>query len=119
MLRLQRKGGPEDVSCLHDPKHSKSAYSLHSMGKKLSLHVWYYLPNCDWFANICSEIFGTSEDESPELDNSEDSENGKFALPQLAYLENDELTSLYSQRNSEPPSGSPGATESAPIDGNT
>jgi hypothetical protein len=26
--------------------------------------------------NICSEMFGTSEDESPELDHSEDSENG-------------------------------------------
>jgi hypothetical protein len=26
--------------------------------------------------NVYSEIFGTSEDESPELDHSEDSENG-------------------------------------------
>jgi len=28
-----------------------------------------------------SEIFGTSEDESPELDHSEDSENGTSLMP--------------------------------------
>lgn len=31
------------------------------------------------YTNICSEMFGASEDDSPELDHSEDSENGTFS----------------------------------------
>jgi hypothetical protein len=35
--------------------------------------------------NIYSEIFGASEDESPELDHSEDTENGRLLFHFMQY----------------------------------
>ena len=75
MLRLQHQRSAQDLSCLYDKKYTESTDTLHSMGQELSFYVsrnsfltWIGL-------TFSSEIFGTSEDEAPELDHSEDSEN--------------------------------------------
>lgn len=75
MLRLQHQRSAQDLPCLYDKKYTESTDTLHSMGQELSFHVsrtsvliWIRL-------TLSSEIFGTSEDEPPDLDHSEDSEN--------------------------------------------
>lgn len=83
MLRLHHQGDSEELSRLYHPKHTKPAYSLHSMGEELSVEVRGTLEiffETDELTSV-SEIFGASEDESPEMDHSEDSENGRtFSL---------------------------------------
>lgn len=79
MLRLQYEGSSKELSCLHDTKYTKPANTLHCVGEKLSFHVRIFsLKLAIWRLMICREIFGTSEDDAPELDHSEDSENGKL-----------------------------------------
>ncbi len=39
VLRLQYERSPKELSCLHDTEYAKSAYPLHSLGKKLSIYV--------------------------------------------------------------------------------
>ena len=80
MLRLQRKRGSQELSGLHHSKYTESTDTLHSVGEKLSIHVRKsclarYRCRCN-VAHCSREIFGTSEDESAQLDHSEDAENG-------------------------------------------
>ena len=78
MLRLQHKRGAQELSCVHYQEYAESTDTLHCMGKELSVYVCCALKG---HANIelilDSEMFGTSEDEVPQFDHSEDSENGR------------------------------------------
>lgn len=80
MLRLQYEGSAEKLSCMHDTEHSQPANSLHRLGQKLLVYVWHCPSSHTTFLISNREIFGTSEDEAPELDHSEDSDNRKIKL---------------------------------------
>lgn len=75
MLRLQYERGSEKLSSLHDKKYTKPANSLHRLGKELPFQVCHG-HHINFYSNLCSEIFGVSEEQAPELDLTEDSENG-------------------------------------------
>ena len=75
MLRLQHQRSAQDLPCLYDKKYTESTNTLHSMGQELSFHVSGTFSLKSTGLTSSSEIFGTSEDEAPELDHSEDSEN--------------------------------------------
>ena len=80
MLRLQYEGSAEELSSMHDTEHSQPTNPLYRLGQKLLVHVWHCPCSHTAFLIINREIFGTSEDEAPELDHSEDSDNGKRRL---------------------------------------
>jgi len=76
MLRLHDQRDTKDLSSLHHSKYAKPTDSLHSMGKELFVEVCAARSNKRRLLRDWSEVFGASEDESPEMDHSEDSENG-------------------------------------------
>lgn len=76
MLRLHDQRNTKDLSSLHNSKYSKPTHTLYSMGKELFVEVCAARSNKRRLLRYWSEVFGASEDESPEMDHSEDSENG-------------------------------------------
>lgn len=64
---------------MYDPKQPKPADSLHRLGEELPFAV---RSNSEHFCFECSplnrELFGDSEDEAPEVDNTENPDNGWF-----------------------------------------
>jgi hypothetical protein len=64
---------------VYDPQQPQSADSLHRLGEELPITVrsgpqfvkFKYSP-------LSRELFGNSEDEAPEVDNSENADNGWF-----------------------------------------
>jgi hypothetical protein len=76
MLRLHDQGDAKDLPSLHHSKYAKPTDSLYSMGKELFIEVCAARSNTRRLLRGWSEVFGASEDESPEMDHSEDSENG-------------------------------------------
>jgi hypothetical protein len=77
LLRLHAEGDSEELPCLHNQEYAKPANPLHRLGKELFAEVGDLVVQFDTTdANFSSEVFGASEDESAEMDHSEDSENG-------------------------------------------
>ena len=89
MLRLQREGSAQELSGVYHSKYTEPADTLHSVGKELSIHV--RKPCFARYRHHCivayrnSEVFGTSEDETSQLDHSEDAENGNNLLSMTTY----------------------------------
>ena len=78
---MRAEGDAEELPRLHNQEYAKSADSLHRLGKELLAKVGDLgLPFHTADANFASEVFGASEDESAEMDHSEDSENGAHII---------------------------------------
>lgn len=74
---MHAEGDAEEFPRLHNPEYTEPADPLHSLGKELLAEVGYLADHDNAGANVSSEVFGASEDESAEMDHSEDSENGR------------------------------------------
>jgi hypothetical protein len=64
---------------VYDPQQPQGADSLHRLGEELPLAVRssssYFLFK---FLPLNRELFGNSDDEAPEVDSTEDADNGWF-----------------------------------------
>lgn len=97
MLRLQYERGAQELPSVHHQKYTKSADTLYCMGKELSVYVRYTFKRYTKIELTPeSEMFGTSEDEAPQFDHSEDSENGR----EWTFIEDMEATHILQQKKS-------------------
>ena len=85
MLRLQRQGSPEELSRLHHQDDAKPADPQHRLGQELSIYVGAVQLRTTVAQRLTRrrELFGTSEDDAPELDHTENQENGGAAFLQM------------------------------------
>ena len=86
MLRLQRQGDPEELSRLHHQDDAKPADPQHRLGQELSIHVGVVRLRSSVAQRLTlrRELFGTSEDDTPELDHTENQENGRLPFLRVA-----------------------------------
>lgn len=87
MLRLQREASTQIISNLYYPHYSESADPLHCVGEELPIAVrTSNIMSSRWANHLDRELYGTSE-ETEELDETENAENGDLSLNRQHFVQ--------------------------------